>query len=344
MDVNRMIMKLNNDATPMKDKLFVPSQTEEVYTKAKWSLDTIDKNCFSITEGTPLPPTLERGGHMGACINGVPVLTGGNNWNLDRTQKNWLQSTLFFIQNKWVEGPSIPIPLGHAMYGSDDKGFYIAGGTSDGLHSSDKVFKLTSTSKDAVWETLSHLPTPLSYGSGAVLNGRFYLTGGMHDSLRSRKMWVLNLKDENAQWVECPEFKGPSRILSALVPHGKYLYLLGGLGDSKPLDVLEDAYRYDTERKSWEQLPDLPLKGYAWSGSAVDEHHILLTGRAYGKIDTGIWLLDVTTMKWERIGSTIMPATTAPLIRVHQKQWWLVGGEPDANKNRTGRISVISKY
>ena len=36
------------------------------------------------------------------------------------------------------------------------------------------------------------------------------------------------------------------------------------------------------------------------------------------------------------------PSTTAPLIRVTEKKWMLIAGEPDANKNRTEKVNVIT--
>lgn len=301
------------------------------------------RNRFTVREGMELPPQLKRGGHMGGCLEGQPIIAGGTNWNEEKTIKSWLQNTVVFKGNHWVQGPALPAPLAYAAYGSDPTGFYIAGGTPDGRISSRAAYRLTHISGNAEWQRLPPLPEPVSYGSGAVLNGKFYVACGMNDSVKTNRMWVLDMHAANPEWSSCPPVPGVERTLSTLVPCGKFLYLLGGLGQDNPFTVLKDAYRYDSGNGRWQRLPDLPLEGYAWSGQPVDEDHILLTGRAYGKIDTGIWLLRLTTMTMKKIGATISPATTAPLIKIDDQQWWLVGGEPDANKNRTGKVTMITQ-
>ena len=44
----------------------------------------------------------------------------------------------------------------------------------------------------------------------------------------------------------------------------------------------------------------------------------------------------------KEVGHLIIPSATAPLIKVNEKPLlgWL-GGEPDSNKNRTEKVSVI---
>ncbi len=298
---------------------------------------------FTVTEGIELPPQLKRGGHIGGTIGGKAVVVGGTDWNDTKTVKHWLQNAAVFDRDKWVPGPSLPGPLAYAMYGSDPTGIYVAGGTPDGTVSSRSVYRLHSLAPGAGWELLPPLPEALSYGSGAMLNGKFYVACGTNGREKSNHMWVLDTRSTGTPaWKKCPPVPGPARTLSLLVADGKYLYLLGGLRHEEPLTVLKDAYRYDTGNGTWEQLRDLPLEGYAWAGQPVDAGHLLITGRAYGKIDTGIWLLRLKDMSMEKIGEAVGPATTAPLIKINNKQWWLVGGEPDANKNRTGKVTIIT--
>jgi N-acetylneuraminic acid mutarotase len=119
---------------------------------------------------------------------------------------------------------------------------------------------------------------------------------------------------------------------------------MGGLAKVSPLEPLNDIYRYNQETDEWTRLKDLPLKGYAWVAQAVDDNFILLTGRADGNIHSGIWILDLRNSSMKEVGSLITSSTTAPLVKVGENRWWLIGGEPDANKNRTGVISVIRLY
>jgi hypothetical protein len=123
--------------------------------------------------------------------------------------------------------------------------------------------------------------------------------------------------------------------------------LFGGLiltkGDPH-MTVLGDAYRYEPENDHWERLCDLPFSGYAWSAAAVDDHHVLLAGRASedANISKSVWLVNVDTMSTTLLGEAVVPTCCAALVQVDVAEWWLVGGEPDAKRSRTPKITAIS--
>lgn len=302
------------------------------------------KYCAVVDTGTSLPLNWERGGHAGGNVNGSIIVAGGNNWNSDKTAKHWLKNSAVFKAGQWVQGPDLPMPLAYTMFSSDSSGLYIAGGTSNGKSLSPHVYRLILQKKDNTWQwkSLPKLPIAVSSGSGTILNGKFYVACGKTDKGMTNSMWVLDLYHIQRGWRECRPVPGAERTFPSLAACGGYLYLLGGLGSTSPLTPLKDAYRYDPEKNQWIRLRDLPLEGYAWVSQPVDDSHLILTGRAYGQIDKGIWIIDLNNMSMKKIGDDVSPATTAPLIPVANKQWWLVGGEPDANKNRTGRVSVIT--
>ena len=104
---------------------------------------------------------------------------------------------------------------------------------------------------------------------------------------------------------------------------------------------MQDVYQYNPDKDSWLRLKDLPWPGYAWYGSSIDENHIILAGRADGKIYNDIYLIDVRDMTTQKIGEAIIQTTTAPLIKIRSDELWLIAGEPDSNKNRTNRITCI---
>ena len=86
----------------------------------------------------------------------------------------------------------------------------------------------------------------------------------------------------------------------------------------------------------------------AWRSTAtpglpepVDSKHVLLAGRANGQIYDGIWLVDLPDLSTRLVGHAFVPTATAPLVHVRSGEWWLIGGEPDSNKNRTPRVAII---
>jgi N-acetylneuraminic acid mutarotase len=296
----------------------------------------------SVTEGVPLPDGWARGGHAGGMVDGIVVVAGGNNWSKDKTTKYWLKNSVLFKDGSWIPGPEMPGPLAYAMYAYDKSGLYVAGGTSDGTSVSADVYRLSSLKKGNGWESLPLLPEALNNGAGAILNGRFYVACGSAGTKKTNRMWYLNLnKKTGTNWTECKPLPGAGRMFPSLVACGKYLYLLGGLAETSPLTPLNDFYRYDPAANEWTKLKDLPFKGYAWVSQPVDDRNIIITGRADGTIHKGIWIIDTEDVSVREAGSLVIASTTAPLIRIGEKQWWLIGGEPDANKNRTEKVNVI---
>lgn len=296
----------------------------------------------SVTEGVSLPHNWARGGHAGGLINGNIIVAGGTNWSEDKTTKFWLNSSAVFKDGSWIEGPELPKPLAYPMYGYDDSGLYVAGGSNDGISVSKDVYMLHSLKDEREWRVLPQLPEAVSYGAGVVFKGKFYVTCGSLGNEQTNKMWCLDINHIENGWTECKPVPGIGRMFPAFVACGEYLYLIGGLEEISPLKPLNDIYRYYPVKDEWTRLKDLPLKGYAWVSQPIDDNHFLLTGRADGSIYDGIWIVDLENSSMQEIGNLVIPTATAPLVEVADKCFWLIGGEPDANKNRTEKVSVIN--
>lgn len=297
----------------------------------------------SVAEGINLPTNNNRGGHIGGVINNKVIISGGTRWSKDKTAKYFLNNSLIFENQEWLEGPSLPIPLAYSIYAYDSSGLYVAGGTSDGLSMLKNVYVLKSIRENTKWERLPDLPEAIGFGAGAILNDRLYVCGGLVNEVeKTNRMWVLNLKKIGNGWNECKEVPGVPRMLHSMVASGRYLFLLGGLADTNPLTPLNDIFRYDPQKNKWVKLDNLPLNGYAWVSQPIDEKNILITGRADGLVHSDIWIIDLEALNMKKIGDLIIPSTTAPLIKVSDNQWWLIGGEPDSYKNRTGIVSIIN--
>ncbi|MGV8136688.1 MAG: kelch repeat-containing protein [Mangrovibacterium sp.] len=293
----------------------------------------------SVTEGVSLPEAWKRGGHAGGLVDGKIVVAGGNNWSDDKTAKLWLKSCLLYDNCGWKRISDLPEPLAYSAFACDETGIYVAGGTGDGTDESRAVYSLKSLSSG--WTSLPSLPKGSYFGAGAILDNWLYVACGVIDGTYSNRMYRLNLSDKTGEWMECQMLPGVPRALTSLVACGDCLYLLGGLAVTNPLTPLQDAWQYNPEEDKWIMLKDLPMKGYAWAGSPIDRNHILLTGCADGTIHDDIWIVDRRNMSIQMAGRLTTPSTTAPLIKIDENHLWFIGGEPDANKNRIGKISVI---
>lgn len=293
----------------------------------------------SITEAPCLPRG--RGGHAAGVVNGQVVVVGGTDWSLDHAEKFWLRDSIVLIDGFWQPGPSLPHPVAYTMYASDRTGLYMAGGT-DGTTDLNTVYYLADA-QNSVWKQLASLPSAMVSGSGAILNGKFYVTCGWNNQKLSNSMWVLDIRDPKARWQPCRSLPGAERAFPALAACGNYLYLLGGMSpNGNSLNVLQDFYQYSPKNDVWVRLKDLPWKGYGWAAYSTDKNHLLLAGKANGTISNGIYVLNVKINSTMQIGQTIIQTTTAPLINVRPNEYWLIGGEPDSNKTRTSVITSIT--
>jgi len=296
-----------------------------------------------VTRGVPLPKEEDRGGHIGGIVENKIIVSGGNRWSEDKTQKFFLNNTLIFDGRQWIKGPSLPIPMAYSMFACDHSGLYVAGGTSDGITMLKEVYVLRSIQKGKKWERLPDLPEAIGFGAGTILKDKFYIAGGvLNNGEKTNKMWTLDLNDLESGWSESISIPGKARYLQAMTTVGEHLYIIGGLTETSPLSPLNEVYIYDYDENMWEKLMDLPLKGYAWTAQPIDNTSILITGRADGQVHPDIWIVDLVTMTMDKVGDLIIQSATSPLIKVTDNQWWVVGGEPDSNKNRTKETSMIT--
>jgi hypothetical protein len=299
-----------------------------------------------ISEGPRLP--LGRGSHAAGIINGHVVVIGGTSWNAEGTQKTFHNDGVIFDGNAWQPGVAIDVALAEGAYASDGQALYLAGGLPRPDKSSDAVFRITlgGVAGQSMVEKLTPLPAATSACSAAIFGNRLYVACGVLSPGKStNQLWSLDITKPGAHWRQQAALPGAGRGYPALVACGPFIYLFGGLGDgdkSVHERTLNDAYQYDPASDAWKPLGNLPFGGYCWNAQPVDDSHILLAGRADGVIHNDIWLLHLPDLSAELLGHAVIQATCAPLVKVSPGKWWLIGGEPDSNKHRTDRITVIS--
>ena len=303
---------------------------------------------FKVTEGPALPSG--RGNHAGGLIGGHVAIAGGTAWSADRTSKQWLSDSLVLKDGIWSPGPSLPHAVSESMFASDGSALYVAGGRRGAAETNDRVYRLSEVDGKLTWTALAKLPAAITAGAGAIVDGQLIVTCGSVQNEPTNQTWALNLSGDGATaaWRACKPLPGPPRMYPALVECGKFVYLFGGMRPtSEPgkrgMEIFKDAYRYDPKADAWERVPDLPAKGYCWAAAPMDDQSVLLTGRADGVIQDDVWRVRVTEMRVQGVGRTVIQSTCAPLVRIDADTWWLVGGEPDSNKTRTEKVSVIKK-
>lgn len=297
-----------------------------------------------IDEAPPLPSA--RGSHAGATLAGNVVVASGSSWSADRTTKSFLSDTLVFNGNgKWTAGPPLPHPVVEAAYASDGKRLYLVGGLTalDSPSADAFALSLNGSTKLSI-EKLPSFPNKHVGGAAAVLDGKLFVVGGYADGKVSNKVWILDCSDPESEWTEGPALPAESRAYGALINAGGQLYLLGGMtSDGPKMRVFKDVFRFDPTGQQWKKYGELPAGGYCWTAAVTDEKEqlLLVAGRADGAIHDDIWLVDLADLSARGLGRSVITTTCAPLVRINDSTFWLLGGEPDSNKTRTARVTQI---
>jgi Galactose oxidase, central domain len=298
-----------------------------------------------VNEGPALPSG--RGSHAGGFVAGHVIVAGGTAWNQEGTRKSFLDDSLIYTGGAWTPGPKLPAALAEGAFAADDGALYLAGGLSRPDQASDVVCKITWQDGQFHTRRLTPLPTVLSAAAAAISNGRLYVACGYAAGKETADLWSLDLNADGASWIKLADLPAAPRAYPALAACGGDLYLLGGLkgGTGTVHDrTLADVWHYGIAANQWTQSGTLPLGGYCWSAAPIDAHHLLLAGRADGRIHDEFWRVDLQQISVQLLGKCVIQATCAPLVPVGDHTWWLIGGEPDSNKHRTDRISVISLH
>jgi N-acetylneuraminate epimerase len=282
-------------------------------------------------------------GHAGGIVEGLPVMVGGSSWALDKSSKRWLRDCFVFQAGQWKSAPSFPRPLSDPAYASADGTLYVIGGT-DGTNESTEVLALHDLSKG--WQQLTPLPFPLEAAAAVVLSQKLYVFGGFSQKRALNDLWSLNLQAKDAAWQKCAACPAEGRGYCAMTLVGSQIYVFGGFTSppyAKQVSIFDDAYCYDPASNQWSKLGLASFPGYAWTAVAASPTEVLLAGRVsqVGQVNDDLWLVNLKSLETHRIGKLITPNCCAPLIPLGERTWWYAGGEPDTNRSRSDRTSVI---
>lgn len=286
------------------------------------------------------------GSHAAGMLEGrLLVVAGGSNWSQDRTKKFFHADTQLCEAGKWKPGPSLPQPAVEASFACDGKMLCLVGGLRALDTPTNQVVALSADREMGARVTsLPDFPVLHSGGAAAILNSRLYVAGGFVAGRLTNKFWMLDLGGPSKKWIELPPFPGESRAYPALVDAGGQLYLLGGLvAIEKTKHVFKDVFQFDPQSTTWRRIGELPAAGYCWRAASLGAagHQLVVGGRADEAIHDDLWIVDLPNLTTRSIGQSVTPTTCAALARVDESTFWLMGGEPDANKTRTNRITEI---
>lgn len=117
------------------------------------------------------------------------------------------------------------------------------------------------------------LPRGVSYGAAALVGRTVYLQS-------SGNFLALNLDALSQGWQALPAWPGEGRDLALAAGVGdKFIVASGRFKKDGAWLVHKDAYAYDTSKKLWSKLPDMPYPAQAGQAYSVqDRYFVVLSG------------------------------------------------------------------
>lgn len=264
-------------------------------------------------ELAPLP--LPRAGCAVGVIDGELIVAGGTYWRDGR--KFWCERVDAFTPrtNQWAARTPMPRICGDAASVAHEGTLYVFGGGGEGVAES-TVWAM----KGDRWSAVPHLalPAPRRSSGAAVVNGTFYLLGGMTGTgsdfaSATSTVWAAT---PGGRWEPRAPMPGPARFnLSVGVVGGRILVAGGCTSEDGVIRNLDEILAYDPSTDQWALVGRLPFANRAASGLA-EGSGLLMFGGYTDKFEMGILRYDVPSGRVEAVGHLPAGLAGAHFVRI----------------------------
>jgi len=240
------------------------------------------------------------GGFAGSCVNSKRV-------------DLYVPST-----NTWRRLRDLPIALNHAAASGVGNRLYVAGGYGDDPHFSRAVFFYDGKR----WTQIRSLPAARAAPGSAVVNGKWYIVGGVTPNGLAKTTLVLDLKSGRWSSVAGPT---PREHLAVAAANGR-IYAAGGrtAGFDTNLDTFE---AFTPKTKTWQALPPVPTTRGGTGMAAVGNTLYSVGGEEPAGTIASVFAYDTTTGTWRRVDDLPTPRHGLGVAAVNKKVY-VIGGGP----------------
>jgi len=237
-------------------------------------------------------------------------------------------------RDRWVNGPSLPVAVNHAMAASVGGTVYVMGGyTSDGAPS-DRTFALRGDG----WDPLPPMPEARAAGGAAAAAGKIYVAGGVGPSGLAESTLVLD--PEAGTWSAAPGLLSPREHLG-VASFGDRIYAAGGRTGSGNLAHTEVL---DPLTGSWQRLPDMPTPRGGLAAAATANGFIVAPGGEEltpgGTTFAEAEAFDVERERWISLPPMPSPRHGLGVVAIGETVFTLAGG-PQPGLAFSGTVEAI---
>lgn len=151
------------------------------------------------------------------------------------------------------------------------------------------------------WSAAPPMPQGMQDNDGGIIDNYLVMVGGFCHGPSDwkpgkyprgflKKAWALDLENEDAGWIDLPDFPGTARQEMYGISVNNQIYLWGGFNYTEPYSCA-DGYKLSRRQGQWHwsPLPDLPRRGGAGNVVAVGAKIYLLGGMDYDKKRYNVW-------------------------------------------------------
>lgn len=183
----------------------------------------------------------------------------------------------------------LPTKLAYTANCSTPQGIVVAGGENEnGISNKVYLIRWDKNKKVISIDTLPSLPVALTNASATFYDDKVFIAGGETATKASQEFYQLNFATIQNGWSKLPALPQPvsHAVLVTQQQHGTAsIFLIGGRkkNDNGISDLYNSVFRFDIQKKQWEEKKPLPIALSAGTGLSVNENNIMVFGGDKGE-------------------------------------------------------------
>jgi non-specific serine/threonine protein kinase len=220
---------------------------------------------------------------------------------------------------RWEPGPSLPVPVNHAMSVGIADRIYVFGGYLSGNRPTDAAFVLDATQG---WRRIAPMPQARAAATAVAVDGTVYVAAGVGPSGLAAEMLVYDTATD--RWTVAP---GPPTRREHLggAGFGGLVYTVGGRTGG--LDTNLGAFEaFDPRTGRWTRLPDLPTPRGGLAATATCAGLIVAVGGEARATFAEAEVFDTATETWKTLPPLPTPRHGLGVVAIRNTIYTLAGG------------------
>jgi hypothetical protein len=221
--------------------------------------------------------------------------------------------------NAWRRLPSLPVALNHPTAVTYRGRLYVTGGYGNAPGSLPRGAYVLDGRR---WRALRPLPAGRAAAASGIVNGKWYLVGGVGPGGHVTRMLVYDFR--SGRWSSAPG-PTPRQHLGAVAAAGK-VYVVGGRigGPDRNLDVFE---AYDPATRRWTTLAPVPEARGGTGLAAVGSLLVSVGGETPTQTLAKVYAFDIHARQWRQLDDLPHPRHGLALVGMGKRVYAIAGGE-----------------